>query len=80
MGRAHPRGPGPLPKSLSRWLRATLVANGVAGPLPLSLAIDVAQVLVETGRAIPAPKWVDELIASRDRQDYQQMARSVMGR
>lgn len=64
---------------MSRWLRATLIANGVAGPLPLSVAVDVAEILVATGRAIPASKWVDEMIRSKRVEDYKQMARRLTG-
>lgn len=64
---------------MSRWLRATLIANGVAGPLPLSTAIDVAEVLVSTGRAIPPSKWVDEMIRSKRMEDYKRMALRVTG-
>lgn len=80
MAGPHPRRAGPDPKSLGRWLQVTLIANGITGPLPLHIAIDVAEVLVETGRAIPAPAWVDELIALRRQQEDQNTARVAMGR
>lgn len=52
-----------------RWLRATLIANGVrCRRMPLGTALDVAQVLVATGRAIPPSAWVDELIALHERE------------
>jgi hypothetical protein len=73
VGGRDPRGAGHLPKSLSRWLRITLIANRITGPLPLPDAIDVAGVLVATGRAIPAPAWVDELIDKRRNERLESM-------
>lgn len=45
-----------------RWLRCTLIANGVPPELPLEDAITVAFMLVELGRAIPPRRWVDRFL------------------
>lgn len=63
MDRAVRRGSRPLPKTYTRWLTATLLANGVSLPLPIDVATDVAEMLVATHRAVPMSKWVDHFIA-----------------
>ena len=55
------RRPGPRPKTYSRWLTATLVANGVSLPLPREVAEDVAQILLLTGRTVHPRHWVARL-------------------
>lgn len=53
---------GPGPKTFSRWLRLTLLANGIDRPLPLEDAIDLAGMLVTLRRAVPAKDWVDAFL------------------
>jgi hypothetical protein len=53
--------PGRRPKTFSRWLRITLLANGVSLPLPREDALDAAWTLVATGRAIDPRLWVEAL-------------------
>lgn len=52
---------GRRPKSLTRWLRANLLANGIFQELPLGTQLDIAEVLVWTGRAIPMAQWVTSI-------------------
>jgi len=52
----------PLPKTYTRWLRCTLLANGVNLPIGRDDAEDVSSFLVATGRAVPPAKWVDHLV------------------
>lgn len=47
-------------RTLDRWLRVTLLANGINGPLDLADAWDAADFLEATGRTVPRRKWVDE--------------------
>lgn len=47
-------------RTLDRWLRVTLLANGIDGPLDLADAWDTADFLEATGRPVPRRKWVDE--------------------
>jgi hypothetical protein len=53
---------GSRPKSYSRWLRATLLANGVSLPLPLDVAQDVAEILIATGRTVEPTRWVGRIL------------------
>ena len=53
---------GHRPKSWSRWLRCTLLINGITGPLPYEDAVACATMLVVLKRAVPPNVWVDELI------------------
>ncbi|WP_165251176.1 hypothetical protein [Paludisphaera soli] len=62
MGGDRPDHRGRRPKSLSRWLRLTLAANGVHGEYPIEDVIDIAGMLVATGRAVHPAKWVDALV------------------
>lgn len=56
------------PKSLTRWLRANLIANGISLDLPLGTKLDVAEVLVWTGRAIPVAEWVDFMVKQKSNE------------
>ncbi len=51
-----------LPKTYTRWLRCTLIANGVNLPIDRDDAETVACFLVSTGRAVPPARWVDHFI------------------
>ena len=51
---------------MSRWLRLTLLANGIRDDLSLSDAIGVAGMLVATGRSVHPSKWVGSMIAGEN--------------
>ena len=63
LGPDQPGPAGPLPKTFSRWLRHTLIANGVTQDLPWEDAIGVAHMLVALGRAVPPSRWLESLSA-----------------
>jgi|GEM_PF-2714257 len=46
---------------MSRWLRCTLLINGLPDGLPLEDALACAGMLVALGRAIPPWQWVTSL-------------------
>ena len=50
---------GPRPKTFSRWLRHTLIANGITRDLTWEDAIGVAEMLVALGRAVPPSRCVE---------------------
>lgn len=52
------------PKTFTRWLTATLVANGVTGPLPMDAARDVAEILLATGRTVDPCGWMDRYVVA----------------
>jgi hypothetical protein len=58
-GRRRGQGDHAAPKSLTRWLRLTLLLGGIRGRLPLADAIALAMMLVRTGRAVPPGEWVE---------------------
>lgn len=62
MGGDRRGGAGPRPKSFTRWLRCTLLANGITVDLPLDDAVDVAAMLVNTGRAQDPAKWIESCV------------------
>jgi hypothetical protein len=58
----QPNPVGPAPKTFSRWLRHTLIANGITRDLTWEDAIGVAQLLITLGRAIPPARWLDNFV------------------
>ena len=50
------------PKTLSRWLRCSLLINGINTDIDLEDARDCAQMLVKLGRAVPSSQWVDYFV------------------
>lgn len=52
------------PKTYSRWLRCTLLANGINGPISREDAGTVAEFLVATGRAVPPGRWIEHFVAA----------------
>ena len=47
------------PKTYSRWLRCTLLANGINHDLDRDDAEAVAEFLLATGRAVHPARWVE---------------------
>ena len=39
--------------------------NGISGPIPIDEAIEICQMLVALERAIPAERWVTEMVAEQ---------------
>lgn len=62
MARDRRGGARQVPKTYSRWLRCTLLANGVNLPIHREDAGAVAEFLVATGRAVPPASWVDHFV------------------
>jgi hypothetical protein len=54
------------PKTYSRWLRITLLSNGVRDDVPLEDAHVIANILVAQKKAIPPHLWVDDMRAEAE--------------
>lgn len=55
------------PKTLSRWFRVTLAANGLnADTMPFADVRAIADILEATGRTIPRNVWVDHFVAQAE--------------
>jgi hypothetical protein len=67
------RRAGPRPKTYTRWLRCTLLANGINQDLDREDAEAVAEFLLATGRAVNPQRWVDSFIEAGKLAEFERL-------
>ncbi len=67
-------GPDQKVRGYVDWVRASLLANGLApASIPASAINDVLSILMATNRTVPPSRFVDACRAARDRDNLEQL-------
>jgi len=67
-------GPDQRVRTYSDWVRASLLANGLAhAEIPVSAINDVLTILISTNRTVPPSNFVDVCRAAKDRDSLERL-------